>query len=399
MSGKGRVFADSEPDHRLGRVAFLTAVSVVMSLIAVAGCWAAPDVPSDIVSGARQLFRLVCGDSVALTDAPVVILPIAGKNPLSKVSDELSERFRAEWGHCLPAESVERTLERLVCSPEDLKSAQRRRLLLSASGARLLVLVKAESDERAVTLSALRAGSSGEATTLDVPVAMTDEIRRYLSLPVPATVRISVPSGATAYLGGTAFGPGGGTMVTRLPAGLYHLEVTKPGYARYSQHLYVTNDERLTVRVGIKSDAVAPLGATLSSMLFPGLANVLYGRPKADRELDPTDAEFGVYLGAVCFYVGAALWLSDEWDPDKDEKLASEKRNDFIRKQHTEMYVAAGGYLLNVVAAYFVGVDYAKKNREMLRITRAESDRGTPSLARAGVDRATGICAGYAWRF
>jgi len=384
--------------QRLAR-AVLLLLSCIGALLSSNALAAPEQMPTDLKSGARNLFRELCGTSVDSTDDPVAIMTV-GKGQFAGLGDDLCEIFRSEWRHSLPAEYAESALARLTFNAADLRNDRKRQLFLSMSGARTVLLVTVESTDRDIELSATKVGAESEPKSWEVVVLMTDEIRHYLDLPVPATVRISAPGGSTVSVGGQVVGHGGSTVVTRMPAGSHQLQIDKAGYAPFRQDIRVDNDQRLAIKVKVKSSAGAPFAATLSSMLVPGLASVLYGRPKAERDVNPTNAEFGVYFGAVCCYVGAGMWLTDELSPDKKKILTKESQDRYEKTQKMELAAAAGGYVLNVVSAYFVGVDYAAKNREMVRYADAMPEGGAGlDIAVQAEENGPRMSLAYNWRF
>ena len=384
---------------RSRKLAATAVLQVAVALLVTGSTCVAQEVPDALRAGAASLLQEVAADTASMPGGGVAVLSLAGQGHRTMLTDSLCQVVRASWPHVLASEDVQRALDALMFNASDLQKAQKRDLFLSRSSAGAVLLLDAVSTDQSVHLKAVYAQASRVSLMHEVEVPMSDEIRRYLSMPVPATLRLIGPPRSTVMVDDRVVGYGGQPFTTRLTAGLHSLGVKKDGYETYKQTFFVESDRHLTLKVRAKDNRLAPIAATASGAVVPGLASVLYGHPKAERDLHPTDAEFGSYFGAVVFYVSAGIWASYKLDTHEKDILAGSGGKVRKQQEQTAALVAFGGWGLNVFSAYFVGLDYLQRNRQLQGYAAGVCE-GAPEAYAAGDDRAQPrLTLSRRWRF
>lgn len=345
----------------------------------------AQETPRDLIQAESTLEAQL--DALITLEGPIVVVREGPKGTqtnrrlrppdraLDHVSQDLRARLEGRPGlEVVSAEAGEAALATLTFTAADLQAEARRNAFLRYLHANSLILVRGVSEGADLTLGLdLYVVGAPTPKSTEVKIAKTDELSVYLGEPLPGTLDLRLPGSATAFLDQGRLGDGSrGAIRRRVAAGEHELRVELEGYPDYGRNISIPSSGTVHIRVHERSNAGVPGKSLLASSLVPGLGLLLYGRPRSTLPGTLTP-ELTASAGAIIFYTGAVMYGIDATQGEKFLTPDSRDRHEMIKRY--ELAGAAVGYVINLVGAFAVGSEFARRNRQLISATAGHEDR------------------------
>lgn len=352
------------------------------------------DLPSDLKSGIRGDLQRLTSRRPDIRGRVLILVSAKSGRAAPGVANELGVAWSSMGlGPIMYSDAIASAMRRLNLNLTDLENYAEERdfreTILSATLADAFIIGSISSgntDEVKVILRGCSIANPEWGDPEVTAIVLSDSVRQYLGLPVPAMLAISGPAGARVGIDGSPVS--GGDQVpaaVRLPVGYHTVEVWKEGYYPVTKSVMLGDGEQLWIGVRARNSATAPAMAFLASAVVPGLGTLLYGSPKASEPAKKwTPAETVGYLGAATFYAGGIAWLLDSGRSDHDF-LSPQSKERYRHARQLEMWIAVAGYATNLIGSVWVGADFAARNHSLEFYSSVPTTLNSDDTGLAGV--------------